>query len=350
MGKKKLIVRALLPLFMMLMVFISCGSKEKSAGNGGAAASGQKAPEKKIFKLASTLAPVTSPIRSLIMAADELREETNGEIDIQVFPASQLGGQRDFTEGVTLGTIEMCLIGVGALESFEPQFAIYGIPFFFKNDDHVYAFYDSDISKKILDGFREKQGLRALGIFSEGFRTVWTKTKQIKTLEDFKGVKMRIPEVPIFVDIFTTLGCNATPLPAGDIYTAIQTGVIDGVELPVSSIVGNKIHEVVKYDTITNHVGGAMVLLINENVYQSMTAEQKIMFEQKIKKASELDRVNLAEDDKTYLQTAIDSGIEVYEMPQTELDKINKAMTPVLEKYFKNISTDTLNQIRAMAN
>lgn len=341
------------------MVISGCGSNKGTVSETSTQAQPQSAAaennegsaqEQKVMKLAATLMPDTSPIKCLTDMSVKLKDETQGAVDIQIFPASQLGGQRDFVEGVSMGTVEMCIVGVGALESFEPRFSIYGMPFLFEDNDHLYKFYDSDINQKILQDFCDQKGMRVIGLFNEGFRTVWTKEKPVESLADFKGLKLRVPEVPIFVDMFTTLGCNATPLPAGDVYTALQTGMIEGVELPVSSIVGGKINEVVKYETVTNHVSGAMVVLINEGYYQSLTGEQQQMLLAAVKEASDADRANMVTDTEKYEKVIAESGIQQIIPSEEMMAQFREAMNGVSEKYFKDvIDQETIGQIRAMA-
>jgi TRAP-type C4-dicarboxylate transport system substrate-binding protein len=143
----------------------------------------------KVLRLAATLPPDASPLVTLTEAAAKVKAATKGDLEIQIFPSSQLGGQREFTEGVSMGTIDMCLIANGALESFEPRWAAYSLPFIFNNADHVYAYWDSALNKKMLEDFRTQKGMRGMAMFTEGeFRTVWTRSKAIRKFEDFKGV------------------------------------------------------------------------------------------------------------------------------------------------------------------
>jgi tripartite ATP-independent transporter DctP family solute receptor len=308
------------------------------------------AAESRVLRLAATVPPTASPLVTLTEAAAKVKAATNGALDIQIFPSSQLGGQREFTEGVSMGTIDMCLIANGALESFEPRWAAYSLPFIFNNADHVYAYWDSALNKKVLDDFRTQKGMRAMAMFTEGeFRTVWTTPKAIRKFEDFKGVKLRVPEIPIYIDIFNALGANATPMPFGDVYTGLQTNVVDGLELAATSIILNNLTEVLKYNTKTMHIASPMVVLVNEEVFQSLTPEQRKILTDAVNEASAKDRVNAENNAKNNDDVLKQRGIELIEFTPDDIQKIRAVIQPVIDKYTKGVFTgDYLDQIRAL--
>jgi tripartite ATP-independent transporter DctP family solute receptor len=314
-------------------------------------AAGSAAAQTKVLRLAATVPPTASPLVTLTEAASKVKAATNGALDIQIFPSSQLGGQREFTEGVSMGTIDMCLIANGALESFEPRWAAYSLPFIFNNADHVYAYWDSDLNRKMLDDFRTQRGIRAMAMFTEGeFRTVWTtQSKAVRKFEDFKGVKLRVPEIPIYIDIFNALGANATPMPFGDVYTGLQTSVVDGLELAATSIILNNLNEVLKHNTKTMHIASPMVVLINEDIFQSLTPEQQKILAEAVNEASAKDRVNAETNAKDNDETLKQRGIELIELAPADIEKIRTVIQPVIDKYTQGVFTgDYLDQIRAL--
>jgi C4-dicarboxylate-binding protein DctP len=333
--------------FIAVMAALLCGGAMVFAGGAKDAGGG-----KKVLKLAATLPADASPIQCLTAAADQLRKDTNGALDIQIFPASQLGGQREFTEGVSMGTIEMCIIANGALESFEPRWAVYSIPFLFNNADHVYKFYDSPLNQQILADFRNKSGIYTLGMFTEGeFRTVWTRTKPVRRLEDFRGVKLRVPEIPIYIDLFNALGANATPMPFGDVYTGLQTGIIDGLELAATSVILNNLTEVNKYNTKTMHIASPMVVLVNDGVYKSLSPEHQKALSNAIAAASKQDRINAETNSKNNDNVLKQRGLEIIDLPASEITKIRQAVQPVIDNYTKSVFAPAfLDQVRALGN
>ncbi len=303
----------------------------------------------KTLTLAATLADTTSIIRCANDMSANVKAATNGAIDIQVFPSSTLGAQNDFLEGVQMGSVDMCIIAAGAVENFYPKFAVYSVPFLFRDTEHAYKFFQSDISKQMIDEFLAQTGMRIIGLFNEGYRQVWTKDSPINSLDDFKGRKLRVPDVTLYVKMFSALGCNATILPYGDVYTGLQTGLISGVELPIPSVYTGGIYEQVKYCTMTSHIGGPMFCIINDNLWQSLTAEQQNSILENLELATKTDRANLVTDTEDYVSKMKTSGIEFIELSEEAMSEIAVAMDSVVQDlYGELLPKDMLDSIRAI--
>lgn len=331
-----------------------CSGKSESAPAAGESSNeSQVSTETSVPSVVLKIASVSAPDSVIVQALDQfcvdVAEKSGGSIEVQLFPSSQLGNQNETSEGVSMGTIEMCVNASAAFEAFDEQFSIYGIPFLFENDDHVYDFYCSDISKEMLDNFAQTNNMRCLAFFNEGFRTVWS-MDPIRTVDDFKGYKLRVPDVPAYIDMFTALGCNAIPLAMGDIYTGLQTGTVDGLEFPISAVIQNKLAELTKYQTITNHTGSMQFLFINNDVYNSLTAEQQDVLNSCAADA-EAYGLQLLEESKAELAAEAEAlGVETIELSSDELAKIQELMVPVVEQYTADkFSDEMIAEIRAMA-
>lgn len=346
--KTRKILAALMAGSMLLLA--GCGNESAPAASGGAASGGEaEAAPSVVLKVASVSAPDSVIIQALNQFSTDVAEKSGGTIEVQVFPSSQLGNQNETTEGVSMGTIEMCVNASAAFEAFDDQMSIYGIPFLFENDEHVYDFYRSDLSKTMLDNFSQTNNMTCLAFFNEGFRTVWS-MDPIRTVEDFEGYKLRVPDVPAYIDMFTALNCNAIPLAMGDIYTGLQTGTVDGLEFPISAVLQNKLAELTKYQTITNHTGSMQFLFINNDVFNGLTAEQKDVLKACAADAEANGLQLLDENKASWTAEAEAMGVETIELPADELAKIQDLMTPVVEKYTADkFSADMIAEIRAMA-
>ena len=347
---KKLLV--LIVIMLSGAVLFAGGSKEagKSASsNAPASKSSNASVEAKTLTLAATLADTTSIIRCTNKMSADIKTDTNKAVDIKVFPSSTLGAQNDFLEGVQMGTVDMCIIAAGAVENFYPKFAVYSVPFLFRNTEHAYKFFQSDISKQMNDEFLAKTGMRIIGLFNEGYRQVWTKKVPITSLSDFKTLKMRVPDVKLYVKMFTALGCNATILPYGDVYTGLQTGLIDGVELPIPSVFTGGIYEQVKYCTMTNHIGGPMFCIINNKVWESLTSDQQNSIIKNLEKATTADRANLVTDTTEYVTKMKASGIQFTDLSGKAMSELASAMESVVKDLYGDLLTNTmLESIRAI--
>ena len=155
-----------------------------------------------------------------------VKERSNGEIDIQVFPSSQLGNQRDLVEGLDLGTVDMTLTGTAVMGNFVPEVAVFDLPFIFRDVDHAYKALDTvgmELAKK-----GEDRGMITLAIWENGVRHMTNNKRPIKEPEDMKGLKVRVMEQPVYIDMMNSLGASPTPMAMSELYTSLQKGVIDG--------------------------------------------------------------------------------------------------------------------------
>jgi len=348
---KKLLLFLVAVMLSGAVVFAG-GSKE--AGKSGSSPapdskSGKPSVAAKTLTLAATLADTTSIIRCAKEMSVNIKADTNNAIDIKVFPSSTLGAQNDFLEGVHMGTVDMCIIAAGAVENFYPKYAVYSVPFLFRDTEHAYKFFQSDISKQMNEEFLAKTGMRVIGLFNEGYRQVWTKKVPIASLNDFKGLKMRVPDVKLYVKMFSALGCNATILPYGDVYTGLQTGLIDGVELPIPSVFTGGIYEQVKFCTMTSHIGGPMFCIINNKVWLSLTKDQQDSVLKNLEKATSTDRANLVTDTTGYVKKMKDSGIKFTDLSGKAMSDLASAMESVVRDLYGDLLPKSmLESIRAI--
>ena len=172
----------------------------------------------------------------------------------------------------------------------------------------------------------------------------------IRTVDDFVGYKLRVPDVPAYIDMFTALKCNAIPLAMGDIYTGLQTGTVNGLEFPISAVLQNKLAELTKFQTITNHTGSMQFMFINNDVLNSLTPEQKEVLFSCAADAEALGLKLLDENKAAWAKEAEEMGVETIELPPEELAKIQELMAPVVERYTADkFSPEMIAEIRAMA-
>ena len=161
--------------------------------------------------------------------------ESKGEIKVNIFPQAQLGGERDLAEGVRMGTIEIASVAAGNLAGFVPELQLFGIPFLFPTAKQVYAVLDGEVGKDIA-AIMASKGFVSLAFWEVGFRNMTNNTRPIKTPEDMKGLKIRVQESKIWIQFMNRLGAVATPIPFGELYSALQQKVVDGQENPVATI------------------------------------------------------------------------------------------------------------------
>jgi tripartite ATP-independent transporter DctP family solute receptor len=210
--------------------------------------------------------------------ADLVAEKSDDSVEVQVFPSSQLGNQRDLVEGLTLGTVDMCLTSTAVLGNFLPQVAVFDLPFIFRDRDHTYKALDSigmDIAKDL-----EPRGIKVLAYFENGVRNMTNNVRPIREPADMEGLKIRVMEQPIYISMMKALGANPTPMAFGELFTALQQGVVDGQENPAAHIYTKRFFEVQKYISFTEHTYSAEPMLISMISWNKLTPEQQeIMIE-----------------------------------------------------------------------
>jgi tripartite ATP-independent transporter DctP family solute receptor len=232
------------------------------------------------FKLGNSGAPNHHYTLSCLEFAKRVKDQTKGEIDIEVFPNDQLGSQRQLTEGVQIGTVDMVLTSDSQLSAFEDAFGILAIPFLFRDIDHVSKVMDGPIGEWFSKQ-AEKKGMVILGYWENGFRQMSNSKRPINTPEDLKGLKLRAPNSFVSVESFRMLGMAPAPMASGEIYSALQLGTVDGQENAVGRMITDKVYEVQKYVSMTSHMHTTEPLVISKVIFDNMAPElQKILKEE----------------------------------------------------------------------
>lgn len=238
--------------------------------------------------------------------ANLVKERTKGEVIIQVYPSSQLGNQRDLVEGLTFGTVDMTLTGTAVLGNFIPEVAVFDLPFVFRDIPHAYKALDTvgmDLCKK-----GEGRGMITLAIWENGVRHMTNNKRPIKTPEDMKGLKMRVMEQPVYIEMMKALGASPTPMAMSELYTALQKGVIDGQENPLAHIATKRFYEVQKYISLTGHTYASEPLLISAVSWKKLSPEQQQIVRQAALDTRDWQRELCRNLEETFLKVIKDSG------------------------------------------
>jgi tripartite ATP-independent transporter DctP family solute receptor len=204
---------------------------------------------------------------------------TNGEIEVKIFPSSVLGKERESMEMIKNGLIQGYLASAGAMASFWPLVGVLDTPFAIPNFSVAYEVFDGWFGDKLKKSFYDRTGIRCLEITdASGFFNFTNNKRQIHSIADIKGIKFRSMSLPSHIAFFKAMGASAIPISWAEVYTSLQTGVVDGQHNPLGQIIQNKIYEVQKYLSLTNHIFSTHWFLVNEDFYRSLsTNEQKII-------------------------------------------------------------------------
>ncbi len=223
-------------------------------------------------------------------------ERSKGEIEIQLFPAAQLGSERDMTEGLQLGSLEMTLTSTGPLGNFVPQIKLFNLPFLFKDRESCYKVLDGKIGTDIANRF-VKVGIRSLGWYENGFRNITDSKRPIEKPADMDGLKIRVMEDDVFILTMKALGASPLPMAFGELYTALEQKTVDAQENPLAVIYSSRFFEVQKYLAMTGHFYSPAMLLISEIAWKKLTPDQQKIMAQAATEARDYERKISAEAD-----------------------------------------------------
>lgn len=262
--------------------------------------------------------------------ADLVAERTGGAVRIVVHPAEQLAGLRAGAEGVQLGTIDMYWTDSGTLGNWAPQYGFVSLPFIFEDFAASIAAMDA-LEADIVESMRADLNVERLAWSPSGFRVILSRTKPVHAAGDMRGLKIRVPEIPLYVSAFGALHANATPLPWGDVYSALQTGVVDAVEGPPAAILTSALQEVVQHMTRTNHIMTDLNLLMNLDRFNALTPEQQQIVREAAREAVNGGLRDLLAADEERSYQALAEVLETDETP--DIDSFRTAMEPVYAEF-----------------
>jgi tripartite ATP-independent transporter DctP family solute receptor len=274
-----------------------------------------------------------------------IEAETSGGVEVKVFPASQLGNERELIEATKIGTIQMSMVSA-AIAGFYKEAQVLDIPFLFSNAPVAWKVMDGPFGKEMAADCLKKTGMRVLAYGETGFRNFTNSVRPIKSPADMKGLKLRVMESPVYVNMVKALGATPTPIAWAETYTALQQKVVDGQENPVAVIVFAKLFEVQKYMILDNHSYGIDFLLINDKFYRGLPKETQL-----IVKAAAIDAA-LCGRGLQQLNSAIglaqlkEKGMQIYSPTPKERAMFREAaQKPVIDYIEKQVGKTWINKL-----
>lgn len=260
---------------------------------------------------------------------EELDKRSDGRMKLEIYPASQLGTEADMVQQISAGSVDFGFITAAYLSSRAPAFTAWFAPYAFKDLESANAARDTDVAKKIL-GTLDDQGIKGLDYLFAGNRVMLFKDKEVLKPEDMKGLRFRVTPSPPLQDFYKSLGASPESLPLPEVYAAIQTGVIDGMDMDLDATITNKYYEVAKYGAVTNHMVWPAVAMMNKNTFENMSDADKQIVEESIKAAAEYAVTTRSAQEEEFKKTLSDAGMKMYEIDQSLFDPYIKQFD---EKY-----------------
>ena len=266
-----------------------------------------------------------------------LAERLGDRVEVQLFPNRALGDERPMLDGMRLGTVDMGVITNAVIAQVEPAFQLCDMPFLFGSEEQGHRVLDGAIGQQ-LKARLEARGVVPLGYMEGGFRHMINNVRPITRPEDLRGIKFRVLQSPIYIEMYRALGGNAVPMAWGETFTAVQQGAIDGLEIPLGVIDQNKYYEVTKYLSLTGHIYSMIGLLIAKRSLDRLPAEVRAAVVEAGAEATRAQRAANAEATKGFRDSLARHGMQVNEV--ADKAAFRRGVLPMYESFRGQIGSD----------
>lgn len=339
------IIAIIMTLCLILTMFSACGAENTPASSSGstpAAANGDTI----VLKAAAQGAEDHAFMLGMRYMEQQLKERSDGRIDLQIYPNASLGNERETIEATIMGSIDMTIVTADAVvPSWVPNMQVLSIPYLFATREEAYDAIDNFLGPQFEEGLGQN-GMTCLGYMELGFRHFTNNKAAINSAADMKGMVIRVQEAPIWFSLIEALGGTPTPVAFTELYSSMQQGVVDGQENPLSTIVSQKYYEVQKYLVLDGHTYAAGSLLMNLERFNSLSPEDQQLLTEVAAETVEYQRQLISTMDEEYVQTCKDNRMVVVESP--DLDSFVEATKGIVDKPEVQALFDTsiVNDIR----
>jgi TRAP-type transport system periplasmic protein len=317
----------------------------KTLGLAGAIAVAGLAAQAQTLRFAHPVPDTDVQHTMAMFFAEQVAARTNGAVTVQVFPQGQLGNDAAMIDGARSGIIDIVLVGLNNFTGLVPQAGVFELPFMFPTRDLAYAALDGDVGASISARFTE-HGLTVLGYPENGYRQMSNARGPIRTPADLVGVNMRTNNSRALNDMFAALGANPVQLPVAELYTALETGVVEAQDHPVGVVLSFKFNEVQKYLSLTRHAYSALGLMMNSAAFDRLSAENQVIVREVAAEATAMQRKLAADRETSMVDELVALGMEL----NTDVDAaaFQAAVTPVWDAFIAANGDADVKAIMAM--
>lgn len=246
----------------------------------------------------------------MLYMGERLVEKSDSTMRIDVYPSQQLGSERETLELLQIGSLGMAKVSSSVLEGFVPEYQVFGLPYLFRDEEHRFGVWEGEIGEDILQS-GSQFGLRGLVYYDAGTRSFYTKERPVQTPDDLQGLKIRVQESPVATQMVSTLGGSPTPIAWGELYTALQQGIVDGAENNPPSFYTSRHYEVCKYYSLDQHTAVPDVVLVSTVLWNDLTPQQRTWLQEAADESAAYQRELWAESVEESLAAVKEAGVEV---------------------------------------
>jgi tripartite ATP-independent transporter DctP family solute receptor len=297
----------------------------------------------RVLKLAHGLDPSHPVHNAMVFMADRCKEISGGELTIDIYPSGQLGSEQQCVELLQIGSLAITKVSAAVMESFTEEFKVLGLPYVFRSKEHAFEVLDGEIGDELLLS-TEPFWIRGLCFYDAGSRSFYTIDKPITHPDDLKGMKIRVMKSITAMEMVKAQGGSPTPISWGELYTALQSGVVDGAENNPPSFYTSHHYEVCKYYSLNEHTMVPDVLIISDKVWRKLSEQEKEWLQQAADESVVLERKLWAESEEESLRIVQEAGVNI---SYPDKEPFAKKVEELLESYRENEKLfDLITRIR----
>ncbi|WP_342560288.1 DctP family TRAP transporter solute-binding subunit [Psychrobacillus sp. FSL W7-1457] len=337
-----------LSLFVLISVIflVACQGDDEKIPVSGEASDGVQ--EMKI-KFAHVVAENTPKHKGALKMKEYIEKESGGKIEVEIYPNSSLFGDQDEYQNLVANNIQFIAPDLTKFVGNNPQFNVPALPFMFDDDDEAIAFWDGEKGKEVLASLKN-DGVIGLSMWPNGGKHLTNGKRSISSPEDLKGLKFRTQGGQVLESIYHALGAGSESIPFGELYTALDQGVVDGQENTFSNIESKKFDEVQKYMTVMNHTRVDYAVFTNTKFWDSMNEATKKIVEDGLAAGTEVARAEAKSLNEKALETIKERGnVEIVELTPEQVEEFRKVLEPIYKEYEEEIGADVIEAAREAA-
>lgn len=326
-------------LFMIIVVLAACGNGEESeAEESGNSGSGESVT----LQLGHALSPGTPASDNIDEVAENVAERTEGRVEFDIYPDSQLGSETEMLEQIQVGSMDSGAIMVGSMQTLDMKMAIEDLPYMWEDIENAREAYKGEFGEE-LASIMEEQGMTQIGYLEWGFRHVTNNERPIVQPEDLEGMNIRVAETALRVDAFEQVGALPTVMAFSEVYGALQQGALDAQENPLANIVAPRFYEVQDYLSLTGHFYNTVMVVADTETWDSISEEDQQVIIEEFETASEEVQTANDEMEAEYLAELEENGMEINDDVDTE--EFREAMLPVYDEWEDDVFGEELMNI-----
>jgi tripartite ATP-independent transporter DctP family solute receptor len=300
----------------------------------------------RIIRFGYGLADDSNQGRAVKFFAEDLAKRTGDKMKAKGFANASLGSDTQMQNALIGGAQEMMVGSTATLVGIVKDFGVYDLPFLFNNEKEADAVLDGPFGQKLAARLQEK-GLVGLVYWENGFRNLTNTKRPVTKMEDLQGIKLRVMQNPVYIDMFNSFGANAVPLPFSELFTALETNTVDGQENPVNTIQSSKFYEVQKYLSITKHVYSPWIVLASKKWWDGLSADEKKALQESAVASRDFERKDSREAAKQAVDFLKGKGMQVSVVSDVELGRMREKVKPAIDKFAADGNAALIKDLQA---